>query len=106
VPVAVQPPPPAEPEAQVTAEEPAAAVEEPAVEEPESAPAEVAPATARGNGYPPAERQAESLAAASESEPEPEPEPEERTVVRAAAPQDGGMVPTRRRGLMRRLFAK
>jgi hypothetical protein len=91
-PVAAQPPPPTP------------APEEPAVEEP--APAEVAPAAARGNGYPPAERQAESLAAASESEPEPEPEPQERTVVRAAASQDGGMVPARRRGLMRRLFAK
>jgi hypothetical protein len=106
VPAAAQPPPPApEPEPQVTAEEPAPAVEEPApVQEP--APAEVAPAAARGNGYPPAERQAESLAAASASEPEPEPEPEERTVVVAAASQDGGMVPARRRGLMRRLFAK
>ena len=63
----------------------------------------------RGNGYAPAERQAESLAAKSEREPETQPEPEtekERTVVRQAASQEGGMVPTRRRGLMRRLFAK
>ena len=86
-------------------------MEEPApVEEP--APAEVPPAAARGNGYPPAERQAESLATATQSDPEPEaepesePEPQERIVIRAAASQDGGMVPARRRGLMRRLFAK
>ena len=120
-PVAAQPPAPApaepapaEPETPpVTAQEPVAeqpAPEEPAGEEPapeeEPAPAEVAPAAASGNGYPPAERQAESLAAASESEPESEPEPQERTVVHAAASQDGGMVPARRRGLMRRLFAK
>jgi hypothetical protein len=107
--------PPAEeaptPEPEPAPEEEPAAAEEPAPEEEpaaaeEPAPAEVAPAAASGNGYPPAERQAESLAAASESEPESEPEPQERTVVHAAASQDGGMVPTRRRGLMRRLFTK
>jgi hypothetical protein len=111
-PVPTPEPAPAEAEAQVTAEQPAAVVEEPApVEEPisvaEPAPAEVASAAARGNGYPPAERQAESLAAAAgEPEPEPEPEPAERTVMRVAPSPDAGMVPTRRRGLMRRLFAK
>jgi hypothetical protein len=78
--------------------------------EPEVEPEEqVVAAVSQGNGYPPAERQAESLATATQSDPETEPEPErepERTVVRAAASQDGGMVPARRRGLMRRLFAK
>ena len=77
-------------------------------EEREAEPEErVAAAVSRSNGYPPAERQAESLAIAPESEPETEPETEkERTVVRAPASQDGELVPARRRGLIRRLFAK
>ncbi|MGH2979740.1 MAG: hypothetical protein ACRDLQ_08895, partial [Solirubrobacterales bacterium] len=57
--------------AQEAAPEAAPAPEVPAPAEP--APEEVPPPAARTNGYPPAERQAESLAAASESEPEPEP---------------------------------
>lgn len=68
------------------------------------APEQVAAAVSRGNGYPPAERQAESLAAAADSDPQPE---RPKTVIRW--PESGDRrpaVPARRRGLIRRLFAK
>jgi outer membrane biosynthesis protein TonB len=77
-----------EPEA-VKAAEPQAQ-EEPAEEEP----VRVRAAQSNG-GYPPAERQAESLAAATAHEPEGDPSAD-------GAPA----VPARRRGLMRRLFSK
>jgi outer membrane biosynthesis protein TonB len=114
-----------EPEAATPAPEPepqpVAQVEEPVTEQPvveerreeqpvaEETPAEVAH---RSNGYPAAERQAQSLAAAAaeDAEPEPEPEPEqEAAAVTAAADADADAkptVPARRRGLMRRLFSK
>jgi hypothetical protein len=75
--------------------------EAPAPEEP--APAEAPMPTVKRNGYPPAERQAESLAEASgEQKQEPQ-----RTVIYARASEDGKpAVPPRRRGIMRRLFSK
>jgi hypothetical protein len=64
---------------------------------------EVSVAASRSNGYPPADRQAESLAAATSS---PDQEPERpKTVMHTPESSDGRpAVPTRRRGLMRRLF--
>jgi hypothetical protein len=79
---------------------------EPAEAEKPEAAAEAVEEAPRTNGYPPAERQAHSLAQAAAPEPQAEPDAEpQRTVVRA--PEDGRpAVPTRRRGIMRRLFAK
>jgi outer membrane biosynthesis protein TonB len=79
-----------------------------------AAPADEAPAQEEtptpeaqtGNGYPPAQRQAESLAEVARDIHEPGPEPEP-TAVQATADEDGTpAVPARRRGLMRRLFSK
>jgi outer membrane biosynthesis protein TonB len=107
---APEPAPEPEPAVPVAATEP----EQPPAEE--APPAEHAPTaeqppgkSSRSNGYSPAERQAQSLAAATAQEHAPAPELEpERTVVRAAASDGDGQpaVPVRRRGLMRRLFAK
>jgi hypothetical protein len=83
------PEPEPEPEPEPTAPpEPVPAAGEPVEEEP------VVAAQSNG-GYPPAERQAESLAAATAHEPEGDPSTD-------GAPA----VPARRRGLMRRLFSK
>ena len=63
---------------------------------------EVAVSASRSNGYPPAERQAESLAATSNSD---SAEERAKTVMHTPSSSDGKpAVPTRRRGLMRRLF--
>jgi outer membrane biosynthesis protein TonB len=83
------PEPEPEPEPEPAAPpEPVPAAEEPAEEEP------VVAAQSNG-GYAPAERQAESLAAATAHEPEGDPSAD-------GAPA----VPARRRGIMRRLFSK
>ena len=106
-----EPAPEAEPEPEPEPERPVAEVATaPEAEKPEAAaPAEEEEAP-RTNGYPPAERQAQSLAQTAQPEPQPEPEPEpepERTVVRAPASEDGRpAVPNRRRGFMRRLLSK
>jgi len=84
---------------------------EPQKPEPEPQKPEPEQPEARGNGYPPAERQAESLAhvaaRAPESQPEPQPEPRGTAVGATASGDDGRpAVPNRRRGLVRRLFTK
>jgi outer membrane biosynthesis protein TonB len=63
------------------------------------------PETGTGNGYAPAQRQAESLAAVTTRDnDDAEPQP---TEVPATTDEDGApAVPARRRGLMRRLFSK
>jgi hypothetical protein len=92
---------PAEPEPETASAPEPPPEESPAPEEP--APAEAPTPTARSNGYPPAERQAESLAEASGAQKH---EPQ-RTVVPAPASEDGKpAVPPRRRGIMRRLLSK
>jgi len=81
----------------------AAAEQAPAEEQVEEA---AAPEGPTGNGYAPAERQAESLAQAAQDNDEPAPTPEPATV-EASANEDGRpAVPARRRGLIRRLFSK
>lgn len=112
-PVAAQPEPEPEPKAEAAPEpQPEAAQPEPAPEPQAEAPTTEEPAAEPGrNGYSPAERQAQSLAAAAEREREQEPAAEprpERTVV-TVGPSDGDgtpAVPVRRKGLMRRLFTK
>ena len=89
--------------AEPPAPEPQAA--EPATAEPQSeqeTQAEDEPAITtqgRNGGYPPADRQAESLAASAAEEPEQAEEPEEPAADEAPA------VPARRRGFVRRLFS-
>jgi hypothetical protein len=116
-PAAVEPPPAPEPEPDPEPEpepqKPVAAVATPIVEAHPEAAAEEAPAEEQveeaaapegptGNGYAPAERQAESLAQAAQERDEPEP-----ATVEASANEDGRpAVPARRRGLIRRLFSK
>ena len=112
-PVAAQPEPEPEPKAEAAPEpQPEAAQPEPAPEPQAEAPTTEEPVAEPGrNGYSPAERQAQSLAAAAErergEEPAAEPRPE-RTMV-TVGPSDGDgtpAVPVRRKGLMRRLFTK
>jgi outer membrane biosynthesis protein TonB len=82
-PAEAEPEPAAEPEKPESVTLDAVKDEERETAAEEEAPEQAAAAVSRSNGYPPAERQAESLAVGS---------------------QDGGMVPARRRGLIRRLF--
>jgi len=102
-PRATEPPAPEPQAAEPPAPEPQAA--EPATAEPQSeqeTQAEDEPAITtqgRNGGYPPADRQAESLAASAAEEPEQAEEPEEPAADEAPA------VPARRRGFVRRLFS-
>ena len=117
-PVAAQPPTPAAEPAPAEPETPPVTAEEPVAEQPapESPPLRSPlprrwppPPRAGTVTHPPSGRPSHlprrQRASRSPSR-SPSPSRSERTVVRAAASQDGGMVPTRRRGLMRRLFAK
>jgi hypothetical protein len=103
-----EPPAEPQPEPEPEPQKPAAAEPAPIATAPaEEAPAEEeapAPEVRTSNAYPPAQRQAQSLAEAVRENQDSEPE---GTVVHAPADEDGRpAVPARRRGLMRRLFSK